>query len=52
MKTFHWAERCSDYTATALATREPVETESNCYYHLRDGKVSEFWVLANTGFDD
>jgi predicted ester cyclase len=39
------------YTATALATGEPVETEVNYFYHLRDGKISEFWVLSDSEFD-
>jgi hypothetical protein len=21
------------------------------FYHLRDGKISEFWLLADIGFD-
>lgn len=39
------------YTATAPATGEPIETEVNYFYHLEDGKVSEFWVLSDTEFD-
>ena len=39
------------YTATVVATGEPVETEVNYFYHLRDGKISEFWVLADIDFD-
>ncbi|HEY6580153.1 MAG TPA: nuclear transport factor 2 family protein [Rubrobacter sp.] len=39
------------YTATALATGKPVETEVNYFYHLRDGKISEFWVPSDTQFD-
>jgi predicted ester cyclase len=39
------------YTATVVATGEPVETEVNYFYHLKDGKVSEFWVLADIVFD-
>jgi ketosteroid isomerase-like protein len=39
------------YTATVVATGEPVETEVNYFYHLRDGKISEFWVLADIEFD-
>jgi predicted ester cyclase len=39
------------YTATVVATGEPVETEVNYFYHLKDGKVSEFWVLADIDFD-
>ncbi len=39
------------YTATVVATGEPVETEVNYFYHLRNGKISEFWVLADIDFD-
>ena len=39
------------YTATVVATGEPVETEVNYFYHLKDGKVSEFWLLADIDFD-
>jgi predicted ester cyclase len=39
------------YTATVVATGEPVETEVNYFYHLKDGKISEFWVLADIEFD-
>jgi predicted ester cyclase len=39
------------YTATVVATGDPVETEVNYFYHLKDGKVSEFWVLADIDFD-
>ena len=39
------------YTATVVATGEPVETEVNYFYHLKDGKISEFWVLADIDFD-
>jgi predicted ester cyclase len=39
------------YTATVVATGEPVETEVNYFYHLKEGKVSEFWVLADIQFD-
>jgi ketosteroid isomerase-like protein len=39
------------YTAGVVATGEPVETEVNYFYHLKDGKISEFWVLADIDFD-
>ena len=39
------------YTATVVAAGEPVETEVNYFYHLKDGKVSEFWLLADIDFD-
>ena len=39
------------YTATVVATGEPVETEVNYFYTLKDGKISEFWVLADVAFD-
>jgi predicted ester cyclase len=39
------------YTATVVATEEPVETEVNYFYHLKEGKISEFWVLADIEFD-
>jgi predicted ester cyclase len=39
------------YTATVVAAGEPVETEVNYFYHLKDGKFSEFWVLADIDFD-
>jgi hypothetical protein len=34
-----------------VATEEPVETEVNYFYHLKEGKISEFWVLADIEFD-
>lgn len=39
------------YSATVVATGEPVETEVNYFYHPKDGKVSEFWLLADMAFD-
>jgi len=39
------------YTATVVATGDPVRTEVNYFYHLKEGKVSEFWLLADLDFD-
>jgi predicted ester cyclase len=39
------------YTAKTAATGEPVRAEVNYFYHLRDGKIAEFWLLADLGFD-
>jgi predicted ester cyclase len=39
------------YTATVVATGDPVETEVNYFYHLKDGKISEFWLLADIDID-
>jgi predicted ester cyclase len=39
------------YTATVNATGKPVNTEVIYFYHLRDGKVAEFWLLADFAFD-
>jgi hypothetical protein len=34
-----------------VATAEPVKTEVNYFYYLKEGKISEFWVLADIVFD-
>ncbi len=39
------------YTATVVETGDPARTEVNYFYHLKDGKVSEFWLLADLDFD-
>jgi len=39
------------YTATVTATGKPLSTEVIYFYHLRDGKVAEFWLLADFAFD-
>ena len=39
------------YTANLIATREEVRAEAAYFYHLRDGKISEFWLLSDTDFD-
>ncbi len=33
------------------ASGEPISVEVNYFYHLRDGKISEFWLLADIDFD-
>jgi predicted ester cyclase len=39
------------FTAKGGASGQPVSAEANYFYHLRDGKVSEFWLLADIDFD-
>jgi predicted ester cyclase len=39
------------YTATVVATGKPVTTDVIYFYHLRDEKVAEFWLLADFAFD-
>jgi predicted ester cyclase len=39
------------YTAKTSATGEPVRAEVNYFYHLRDGRIAEFWLLADLDFD-
>jgi predicted ester cyclase len=39
------------YTATITATGEEAKAETWYVYHLRDGKVAEFWLLADIDFD-
>jgi hypothetical protein len=34
-----------------LASGAPVSAEANYFYHLRDGKISAFWLLADVVFD-
>jgi predicted ester cyclase len=38
-----------DFAANSNGT--PVSTEVNYFYHLRDGKISEFWLLADIEVD-
>jgi predicted ester cyclase len=38
------------FTAT-LGDGQPVSAQANYFYHLRDGKISEFWLLADVDFD-
>ena len=44
-----WAIRFI-FTSTG-STGQSVRTEVIYFYHLRDGKISEFWVLADVPFD-
>jgi predicted ester cyclase len=39
------------YSATLIATGERYSSEAAYFYHLRDGKIAEFWLLANVDFD-
>jgi len=39
------------YSATLTATGERYGSEAAYFYHLRDGKIAEFWLLANVEFD-
>lgn len=39
------------YHATLIATGERYASEAAYFYHLRDGRISEFWLLANVDFD-
>jgi predicted ester cyclase len=38
------------FTATGAAG-QPISVECNYFYHLRAGKISEFWHLASIDFD-
>ena len=38
------------FTSTG-STGQSVTTEVIYFYHLRDGKIAEFWVLADVPFD-
>ena len=38
------------FTAT-LASGQPASAEANYFYHLGDGKISAFWLLADIAFD-
>jgi predicted ester cyclase len=38
------------FSATG-ASGQPIAAEANYFYHLRDGKVAEFWLLADVDFD-
>ena len=44
-----WAIRFI-FTSTG-STGQGVTTEVIYFYHLRDGKIAEFWVLADVPFD-
>ncbi|CAN5405930.1 hypothetical protein BH09ACT8_BH09ACT8_46780 [soil metagenome] len=39
------------YSATLISTGEQYGSEAAYFYHLRDGKIAEFWLLANVDFD-
>lgn len=39
------------FTTTELPTGENAEIEVIYFYHLRDGKIAEFWLLAGVDFD-
>ncbi len=39
------------YTATVIASGEEAKAEAWYFYHLRDGKVVEFWLLVDIDFD-
>lgn len=39
------------YTAIILSTAQRVSTEVIYFYHLKDGRVAEFWLLADMDFD-
>lgn len=39
------------FTTTELPTAEHSEIEVIYFYHLRDGKIAEFWLLASVDFD-
>jgi len=39
------------YTCTMLKTGDKFVTEVNYFYHLRDGRVEEFWLLGDGDFD-
>ena len=39
------------YKATLMNTGEPFISEGLYIYHLRNGKIAEFWLFSNTAFD-
>lgn len=39
------------YTATEIATGRKFEVEVIYFYHLQDGRITEFWLLAGVDFD-
>jgi predicted ester cyclase len=39
------------YTATVTATGDQAKAEVWYVYHLREGKIAEFWLLADKDFD-
>lgn len=40
-----------DYSATLVRTGETYRSKVSYFYHLRDGKIAEFWLMANVDFD-
>jgi len=38
-------------SCTLIDTAQRFTTEVNCFYRLRDGKISEFWLLCDAAFD-
>jgi predicted ester cyclase len=39
------------YTADFVPTGGKIDVEVMYFYHLRDGKVAEFWTLSNADYD-
>ncbi len=39
------------YSATEIATGQKFEVEVIYFYHLQEGKITEFWLLASVDFD-
>jgi hypothetical protein len=39
------------YTAKAADTDEPIQAEVIYFYHLKEGKIAEFWLLSDFAFD-
>lgn len=39
------------YSCTLVATGEVFKVEVIYFYHLRDGKIAEFWLLSGQDFD-
>ncbi|WP_342641857.1 ester cyclase [Rhodoligotrophos ferricapiens] len=39
------------FSCTLLPANTPIATEAIYFYHLRDGKIAEFWLLSDTPFD-
>ena len=40
-----------NHSATLIATNERYRLEAAYFYHLRDGRIAEFWLLADVDFD-
>ena len=39
------------YSATEIASGQRFEVEVIYFYHLQEGKITEFWLLASVDFD-